>query len=711
MKGEREKEGDKHPFALFLTNSKTYETEETEHQTEHQMVFLIFFIFLFFFDVSLSDPQASLVGEFCGSIKLDSSPNFIPNFISSMEEVSRKINDEHWGTNAVLSTKPEIFTYAQCYGFLSHKDCLSCYSQTRTRLPKCLPSNSARIYLDGCFFRYDTYNFFKESLNEKHDYVKCSLPTNVSKDGYIGKEFQEEVFKVIENVTELAVLNKGFALSGERGGLEAVYAMAQCWMTVDTKSCKECLSDARNKLRKCAPATDGRVMNSGCYLRYSTEKFFADRSGEEDEAESSKIGIIIASILSAIALSMFALFGALLGYKRISQKKKAQNNLNGVSVPVRESSLNFKYEILEKATNGFDSSGKLGQGGAGSVFKGTLPDGRIVAVKRLMFNTRQWVDEFFNEVNLISGIQHKNVVKLLGCSIEGPESLLVYEYVPNRSLDQILFVKDTFLILNWQQRFDIIIGTAEGLAYLHGGCGEKIIHRDIKSSNILLDENLTPKIADFGLAKCVGPDQSHISTGIAGTLGYMAPEYLVRGQLTEKADVYAFGVLVLEVVCGRKNSIFTQGSSSVLRSVWKNYKANKILECVDPSFDGGYSVREASNVLQIGLLCTQTSLTLRPSMSEVVRMLKDGEYIIPSPTQAPFLNASILSSDETNQYSAASTSSSNFQTTTERSYYSSDHSFNEQLRTEVSSFHTAAESTTVDSAESSPSKCEASEIR
>ncbi|KAK7846543.1 cysteine-rich receptor-like protein kinase 1 [Quercus suber] len=595
MKGEREKEGDKHPFALFLTNSKTYETEETEHQTEHQMVFLIFFIFLFFFDVSLSDPQASLVGEFCGSIKLDSSPNFIPNFISSMEEVSRKINDEHWGTNAVLSTKPEIFTYAQCYGFLSHKDCLSCYSQTRTRLPKCLPSNSARIYLDGCFFRYDTYNFFKESLNEKHDYVKCSLPTNVSKDGYIGKEFQEEVFKVIENVTELAVLNKGFALSGERGGLEAVYAMAQCWMTVDTKSCKECLSDARNKLRKCAPATDGRVMNSGCYLRYSTEKFFADRSGEEDEA--------------------------------------AQNNLNGVSVPVRESSLNFKYEILEKATNGFDSSGKLGQ------------------------------------------------------------------------------VKDTFLILNWQQRFDIIIGTAEGLAYLHGGCGEKIIHRDIKSSNILLDENLTPKIADFGLAKCVGPDQSHISTGIAGTLGYMAPEYLVRGQLTEKADVYAFGVLVLEVVCGRKNSIFTQGSSSVLRSVWKNYKANKILECVDPSFDGGYSVREASNVLQIGLLCTQTSLTLRPSMSEVVRMLKDGEYIIPSPTQAPFLNASILSSDETNQYSAASTSSSNFQTTTERSYYSSDHSFNEQLRTEVSSFHTAAESTTVDSAESSPSKCEASEIR
>lgn len=190
----------------------------------------------------------------------------------------------------------------------------------------------------------------------------------------------------------------------------------------------------------------------------------------------------------------------------------------GISISIHKNSLNFKYEMLEKATNFFNASRKLGQGGGGSVFKGTLPDGSNVAVKRLFFNTRQWVDDFFNEVNLISGIQHKNLVRLLGCSIEGPESLLVYEYVPNKSLDQILFGRNTEQVLSWQQRFDIISGIAEGLVYLHESCGEKIIHRDIKSSNILLDEDLTPKIADFGLVRCVGPDKSHLSTGIAGTL-------------------------------------------------------------------------------------------------------------------------------------------------------------------------------------------------
>uniref|UniRef100_A0A2N9J1G5 Protein kinase domain-containing protein n=1 Tax=Fagus sylvatica TaxID=28930 RepID=A0A2N9J1G5_FAGSY len=579
-----------------------------------------------------------------------------------MEEVSKRVKEFHWGSNSIVLSKPHVFTYAQCYGFLSHEDCLACYNETRTKLPKCLPNNSARIYLDGCFLRYDTYSFFTEALNEKHDTVKCGLPTDVSKDKYIEVEFGKRIDQVVRNVIDTAVANEGYALKGGRGGVEAVYAMAQCWKTMDSKRCKECLFDAGSKMRQCAPATDGRAMNAGCYLRYSTEKFFSNGPVGESKfvPNSSKVGIIIAGVLSAIALFMLALFGSLLGYKRISLKKRVQNNLTSDLAPMSESNLNFKYDILEKATNSFDESRKLGQGGAGSVFKGTLPDGRIVAVKRLLFNTRQWVDEFFNEVNLISA-------------------------------------KDTVHILNWKQRFDIISGTAEGLAYLHGGCGEKIIHRDIKSSNILLDENLIPKIADFGLARCVGSDNSHITTGIAGTLGYMAPEYLVRGQLTEKTDVYAFGVLALEIACGRKNSIFAEGSNSILLSVWKHYKADNITESIDPSLKRGYPVKEVSNVLQIGLLCTQSSHALRPYMSEVVQMLTNEEYVIPLPTQAPFLNASILGSGSNDSNgSSARTSNSNWQTTTELSYYYSDHSSTEQLTTEVYSFHTA-ESTTISS--------------
>ncbi|KAL6177477.1 hypothetical protein ACLB2K_049003 [Fragaria x ananassa] len=196
-----------------------------------------------------------------------------------------------------------------------------------------------------------------------------------------------------------------------------------------------------------------------------------------------------------------------MAYQRL-QKKTAMTSAPVVtSKSQHKNRLNFKYEMLGKDTNFFNASRKLGQGGAGSVFKGTIPDGSNIAVKRLFFNTREWAHNFSTEVNLISGIQHKNLVRLLGYSIEGPESLLVYEYVPKKSLDKIIFGCSE-QVLSWQQRFDIICGIAEGLVYLHDSCSQKIIHRDIKSSNILLDEDLTPKIADFGLARCVGPDKS-----------------------------------------------------------------------------------------------------------------------------------------------------------------------------------------------------------
>ncbi|KAJ8536476.1 hypothetical protein K7X08_034877 [Anisodus acutangulus] len=190
--------------------------------------------------------------------------------------------------------------------------------------------------------------------------------------------------------------------------------------------------------------------------------------------------------------------------------------------------------MLQKATGDFDPLNKLGQGGSGSVYKAILPDGKTVAVKRLLYNTRQWAEEFFNEVNLISGIQHNNVVKLLGCSIEGPESLLVFDYASNRNLDQVLFDENKRQFLSWKERFEIILGIAEGLAYLHEGSKTKIIHRDIKNSNILVDDQLIPKMADFGLARRFAPHKTHVSTGVAGTLGYLAPEYLLQGCLTEK---------------------------------------------------------------------------------------------------------------------------------------------------------------------------------
>lgn len=389
------------------------------------------------------------------------------------------------------------------------------------------------------------------------------------------------------------------------------------------------------------PGDEGRALNAGCYLRYSTRKFY-NEGGDSADDHGISIGVIIAIVSATSAFLTLAISAAYIIYTKVSKRKRELKNLGRISKKFDKSGLKFKYETLEKATDYFSLSRKLGQGGAGSVFMGILPDGKTVAVKRLVYNTRQWVDDFFNEVNLISRIQHKNLVKLLGASIEGPESLLVYEYVPNKSLDQFIFDEEKSKLLNWKQRLNIIVGTAEGLAHLHGGGSHvRIIHRDIKCSNVLLDDNLNAKIADFGLVRCLATEKSHLSTGIAGTLGYMAPEYLVRGQLSEKADVYSFGVLVLEIVCGKKNSSFTT-AGSLLQTVWTLYRSNVLAEAIDPCIRDEMSEKEAPEVLQVGLLCTQASVLLRPSMAEVVQMLTDEDYETPTPNQPPFLNANVL---------------------------------------------------------------------
>eukprot|EP01018_Ginkgo_biloba_P023652 Gb_13945 [translate_table: standard] len=266
--------------------------------------------------------------------------------------------------------------------------------------------------------------------------------------------------------------------------------------------------------------------------------------------------------------------------------------------------------------------------------KGTLPEGREIPVKRLFYNTGQDVREFLNKVNLISGIQHKNLVKLLGCSVKGPERLLVYEYLANKSLDRFLFDATKNRLLDWGSRFDIILGIAMGLAYLHEGSEIRIIHRDIKPSNVLLDQNLKPKIADFGLARYFAADRSHLSMELQEHC-YMAPKYVVRGQLTEKADIFSFGVLVLKILSEKRNSNFVpaEATQSLLAVIWNHYQAEKVADIIDPNCN----MEEALCVVQVALLCTQASATLCPSMSKVVQMLKNKEQKLPVPRQSPFV--------------------------------------------------------------------------
>ncbi|GLJ55028.1 hypothetical protein SUGI_1181250 [Cryptomeria japonica] len=183
-----------------------------------------------------------------------------------------------------------------------------------------------------------------------------------------------------------------------------------------------------------------------------------------------------------------------------------------------------------------------------------MPNGVQIAVKKLSVQSTQGKEQFLNEVKLVAKIQHRNLVKLLGCCAEGSERLLVYEHLVNKSLDKIVFHPQRSKLLDWPKRLKIILGVARGLLYLHEDSHLRIIHRDIKARNILLDEKMEPKISDFGLARLIGQDESHVETRLAGTYGYMAPEYAMLGQLSCKADVYSFGVVILEIICGRKNA-------------------------------------------------------------------------------------------------------------------------------------------------------------
>ncbi|KAF3670651.1 putative LRR receptor-like serine/threonine-protein kinase [Capsicum annuum] len=282
----------------------------------------------------------------------------------------------------------------------------------------------------------------------------------------------------------------------------------------------------------------------------------------------------------------------------------------------------FSYSELRVATNNFHQSNKIGRGGFGIVYKGTLKRGIQVAVKTLSAESRQGLREFLTEIETISDVRHPNLVELVGYCLDGNNRILVYEYLENRSLDRALFGSSANNVkLEWDARAAICLGTARGLAYLHEELVPHIVHRDIKASNILLDKDYKPKIGDFGLAKLFPDNITHITTQIKGTTGYLAPEYVMGRQLTSKADVYSFGVLILETVSGRSSGSGTwQGQKLLLESAWQLYEEGKLLELVDQEL-GDFPEKEVLKYIKVALFCTQENANRRPMMSQVLDML------------------------------------------------------------------------------------------
>ncbi|KAG6385512.1 hypothetical protein SASPL_154349 [Salvia splendens] len=391
--------------------------------------------------------------------------------------------------------------------------------------------------------------------------------------------------------------------------------------------------------------------------------------GLEDEKENKRpMKLILISMASGVFISAF-INGGILFMARLKRQVKSKNEDLELTV--------IKMETIVQATNNFSTENMIGVGGFGPVYKGNMPSGEEIAVKRLSRSSHQGLEEFRNEVMVIAKLQHKNLVKLLGCCIEEDERMLIYEYLENKSLDLLVFGtqiypllvylnaiaasdmhydKETNIstvdigvqsftddgrktVLTWPMRYDIIMGIARGLLYLHHDSRLKIIHRDLKTSNILLDRHLTPKISDFGLARIFEEDQALARTKrVIGTFGYMAPEYAIDGKYSVKSDIFGLGVVLLEIISGKKNRGYedTNHNVNLLGHAWLLWKENKCLELMDGCLRKTFRECEVKRCIQVGLLCVQKYADDRPIMSLVVSMLGSNAAVLPEPKEPGF---------------------------------------------------------------------------
>ncbi|XP_027356118.1 G-type lectin S-receptor-like serine/threonine-protein kinase At4g27290 [Abrus precatorius] len=375
------------------------------------------------------------------------------------------------------------------------------------------------------------------------------------------------------------------------------------------------------------------------YIRMTTSEF------AEKDVHKRKVAAIVISVASVLVVIL--IFSYISKRMKKLEVEETENYLMENNVESMKENLeltSFDLSRILKATNGFSTNKKLGEGGFGTVYRGILEDGQEIAVKRLSQSSRQGLNEFMNEVILIAKLQHRNLVKLLGFCVEGEEKMLIYEYMSNNSLDSFIFDHVKSKVLDWSKRFNIIYGIARGLLYLHEDSRLKIIHRDLKASNVLLDNEFNPKISDFGMARTIVGDQIEGNTNmVVGTYGYMAPEYAINGLFSVKSDIFSFGVLLLEIVCGKKNREFSHSDNCInlIGHAWRFWKEERALELIDSCFKNSCIQSQALRCIQISLLCVQRHPEDRPIMSTVVLMLIT-DIALPQPKEPAFLIDNVL---------------------------------------------------------------------
>ncbi|CAN6921738.1 unnamed protein product [Brassica oleracea] len=514
----------------------------------------------------------------------------------------------------------------------------------------CIISSSARLLrnctnqMEGidwrmdrtlCLVRYSNRSFYGSLGME---ILRSENYTRIFQDDMTDLDDEWEAL-MISLIDQASTLYYAAGRQKLESSISHVYGVVQCSRDLSLENCTHCLQQDVIEYRSCCRGRQGGIISRpSCFIRWEVYPFLAlfdnipplDKDGKKI-SKGTIVAIVVAPVV-LIALG-FALWRRRKAYRAFTSDSGDDITTSG--------SLQFEFKAIEAATSNFHSNNKLGHGGFGEVYKGTLPNGAQVAVKRLSKKSGQGEEEFKNEVFLVAKLQHKNLVRLLGFSVKGEEKILVYEFLPNKSLDHFLFDPKKSSQLDWTRRYNIIEGITRGILYLHQDSRLTIIHRDLKAGNILLDKDLNPKIADFGVARNFSVDQTEATTGrVVGTFGYMPPEYVTSGQFSTKSDVYSFGVLIMEIICGKKNSSFneTDGSiSNLVTYVWRLWNNDSLLEMIDPAMEEKYDRNEVFRCIHIALLCVQENPTDRPTMSTIFRMLTNTSITLHMPQPPGFV--------------------------------------------------------------------------
>ncbi|CAN6219107.1 unnamed protein product [Urochloa humidicola] len=559
--------------------------------------------------------------------------------------------------SASTSAAGTVYGLLLCRGDMSSSDCFDCGTRAVQDVESiCNRTRDAALVYNQCYVRVAASDFLASTNNSGLVYL---LNVNNISRGVDVAAYDAAVTRLLNATARRAVEQSPIMFAtGQLVGMDPrvpnIWSMAQCAGDLSPAQCRRCLDDLVavwwNGSGFPLNVIGARIAGSRCNLRSELGKMFysgspmvklqmngeaavpapapstvpvpATTGGSKSNSAGKLLGIIL-PIVFVTVVAAITLYICNVRKKRRSRGTKLPRPTHTVEDFESIKSTLLSLASLRVATNNFDESNKLGEGGFGAVYKGDL-SGQEVAVKRMSKGSDQGLEELRNELVLVAKLHHKNLVRLEGFCLEEGERLLVYEYMANKSLDTILFDPEEKRLLDWRKRFNIIEGIARGLQYLHEDSQNKIVHRDMKASNVLLDADMNPKIGDFGLARLFGEDQTRdVTSRIVGTFGYMSPEYVLRGQYSTKSDVFSFGILVIEIVTGLRNTghYFDEQNEDIISIVWRHWSEGRIAEMIDDSLGRNYSEAEVLKCVNIGLLCLQQNPVDRPTMSDVMVML------------------------------------------------------------------------------------------